>query len=188
MLDRREAAGAVAGAAFDAFALVDEVGLARFAGDAADRAGAAAGAASDALIGQDQIAHQRMADAGAAIAIADMLHILVVEMSQRGERGIGRRLAQPAEAGALDGMAQSLQQLQILHGTVAVGDAREDFQHAFGALAAGGAFPAGFILGEFQKEPRDVHHAVVLIEHDHPAGAHDDAGLYQRVVIDDGIE
>ena len=55
-------------------------------------------------------------------------------------------------------------------------DAVEDLEHALGALAAGRALAARFVLREVEEEPGDVDHAVVLVEDDHAAAAHDGAG------------
>ena len=46
----------------------------------------------------------------------DVLDVLVLEVLERAQHGIGRGLAQTAEAGGLDGIAEFDQQIEIVHG------------------------------------------------------------------------
>ena len=112
--DRTEVAGAEAGAALDAAALIDQVLLARLAGDTVHRTGAAASATAHALLGEDGIAHQRAADACTAIALLYVLNILIAEVAQGREHRVGRRLPQPAQAAALDGVRQLFQLVKVV--------------------------------------------------------------------------
>jgi hypothetical protein len=54
------------------------------------------------------------------------------------------------------------------------------------ADAAGGALAAGFVDAETEVELGDLDHGVVLVHHDHAAGAHDGAELLQ-VFVADGV-
>ena len=55
-------------------------------------------------------------------------------------------------------------------------------------FAAGRALAARLVLREGQVELGDVDHAVILVEDDHAAAAHDRAGLGQGVEIDGDVD
>jgi hypothetical protein len=76
-------------------------------------------------------------------------------------------LTQSAKRTFDDVGCQIIQALDIFHFAFAFGDAGQDFQHTAGSDAAKGTFPAGFILGEIQEEPRYIHHTGTFVHHHH---------------------
>jgi len=122
--------------------------------------------------------------AGGASLLMDVGLVLVPEVAQGGEHRVGRGLAQPAEAGGLDHPGEMLQLLQIVAFALAGAEPLQDVQHAAGADAAGGALAAGLVLRELQEIAGDIDHAVVFVQHDQTAAAHDRANPGQRVIVD----
>ncbi|MBA7678162.1 hypothetical protein ES703_86434 [subsurface metagenome] len=112
-----------------------------------------------------------------------MLLVLVTEVSQGGQYRVGGRLSQSAERPRLYLPRQPFQAVDILHCSFAHSKFGQNFQHLFGAQPAERALAAGLPLREFQEVAGNLHHAVVLVEHDHAAGAHHGAGLLQGVEI-----
>ena len=96
--------------------------------------------------------------------------------------------AQPAERRLLHQEPQPLQLGQVFQRALAGGDLFEDLQHPHAAFAAGRTLAARLVLREGHVELGDVDHAVVLVEDDHPAAAHDRAGLGQAVEIDGDVD
>ena len=60
----------------------------------------------------------------------------------------------------------------MFHGSPAFDDIRQKFQHPLGALAAGNALSAGFVLREVHKESGYFHHAALVV-HDHQSAGAD---------------
>ena len=118
----------------------------------------------------------------------DVVLELVVEMAQRGEQRIRRRLPQPAERGLADHPPEFVEVGQILLAPLALGDAGEDAQRLVQPDPAGRAFAAGFRAGELDEVAGDVDHAIVFVHHHHAARAHDGAELAERFVVDRGFE
>ena len=56
------------------------------------------------------------------------------------------------------------------------------------ALAAGGAFTAGFLLGEVHEEARDLDHAGIVTHDDKTAGADNGADLFGRFKVERQVE
>ena len=86
--------------------------------------------------------------------------------------GLRRALAQAAQGGISNRIRQLPESIQILHGALTGHDALQDLQHPLGALPAGNALAAAFILSEVHEEPGHLHHAGVLV-HDHQAAGAD---------------
>src|SRR4030042_2189930 len=112
--DGVEAAGRVAGAAFDALVLVDLVYLLALPGDGVGGAGLEAGRAARALVGQDIEADQLLTGLGRALALQDVGPVLLGEVFHGGEHRVGGGLPQAAESGVLDRGSQLLQGGQVL--------------------------------------------------------------------------
>ncbi len=75
-----------------------------------------------------------------------------------------------------------------LGGAVAFGDGVEDAERFVEAHAAWDALAAGLRVRELDEVAGDIDHAVVFVEHDHAAGAHDGADLRQGFVVDRSVE
>ena len=119
----------VAGTALDALRLVDDhrgqlVAGSDVVGTGDGLGGAVLGAlaATDALLGVDDILHEFLADAGAALLVHDVLHVLIPEVVEGRENGVGRGLAEAAEGAVLDDGGQVAQGIEVVHRAVAVGD------------------------------------------------------------------
>ena len=112
-----------------------------------------------------------------------MSDILVTEEFESRKNGVGSSLAEAAERILLDVVSQLLKSVDILEGTLAVGDLLKQLHHALGADTAGGALTAGFVDGEVQEELRDIDHAVVLVHDDEAARTHHAADGGEVIVI-----
>ncbi|MPM34779.1 hypothetical protein SDC9_81366 [bioreactor metagenome] len=109
--------------------------------------------------------------------------VFIPEIAQGGEYRIRCRLAQAAQRTHPDGVCQLFQQLDGLGGPAPFDDIVQQGQHLFGALPAGNAFAAGFILDKLHKKPCDFYHAGLLV-HDHQAaGTHHGAHFGQIRII-----
>ena len=131
---------------------------------------------------------QRRAHARAAVLVADVLDVFVAEVADGREHRVGRRLAQAAERGVLDHLAQVDQPLDVGLLAAAFADAVEDLQHPLRAHAAGHALAARLFLDEFEEEAGDVDHAAILVHDDQAAGAHDRAELGERLVVQRDVQ
>ncbi|OQC56119.1 MAG: hypothetical protein BWX54_01547 [Verrucomicrobia bacterium ADurb.Bin018] len=132
--------------------------------------------------------HQSRAHPRHAMLVADMLHIFLAEVPQRGEHRIWRGLPQPAQRGLLNEPPQLFEAIQIGQFALALANALQDFAHALGAHPAWRALAAGFLLHKFNKEPRHIHHAGVFIHDDQATRAHDGAQFLQAFVIQRHVE
>ena len=112
----------------------------------------------------------------------------MAEVAQGAEHRVGGRLAQAAEAGVLDHIAERLELMQVGPCPDALTDPLQEPVELDRAGAAGDALAAGFVHAEFHEEPGHVDHARVLVHDDHAAGAHDRPDLGQRLVIDGRVE
>ena len=128
------------------------------------------------------------ADAGFAVVVADVGLELVAEVADVAEHRVGRRLAEAAEGGVLDGLAEFDERLDVAFLALAVADAGDDLEHALGADAAGRALAAALLLGELQEEAGHVDHAAVLVHDDEAARAHDGAQFDDRLVVHRHVE
>src|SRR5271169_1130472 len=95
--DGIEPAGLEAQPALDAGVLVYDMSLLPLAVSGLGRTDARAQHAAGAGLGEHVVADERLAFLCGAALVPDMVVVLRAEVSQRGEHGIGRRLAQPAE-------------------------------------------------------------------------------------------
>ncbi len=133
-------------------------------------------------------AHQLLADEGIAPFVVDMPLVLLAEVAQRTEHGIGRGLSQAAHRRVRHHMGQFLEKVQVLQGRLALGDVIEDLVHALGALPARKALSAGLVLQEVHEVLGHVHHAGVFVHDDHAARSHDGACFHEAVVVDGQVE
>ena len=88
----------------------------------------------------------------------------------------------------MDGLCYFLEPVEILELTLTLGYSLKYAQHLGYALAAGGAFPAGFLLCEVHKEAGYLHHTGVVTHDDKSAGAYYCADLLERVEIERKVE
>ena len=78
-------------------------------GNCANRALARTSRTALTLFRIDDVAQQALADAGGALLVNDVSNILVPEVLQGGQDRVGSRLAEGAQRGALDMVAQLFQ-------------------------------------------------------------------------------
>jgi len=93
------------------------------------------------------------------VLVADVGFPLVTEVADHRQHRVGGRLAEAAERGLLDHLAELLEALDVALFTFAGADALDDLEHALGADPAGRALAAALFLGELEKEARHVDHA-----------------------------
>ena len=118
----------------------------------------------------------------------DVRLVFVSEVAQRGQYGVGARLAQAAQGGFLDDARELLERRDVLRLAPSLADLLEDLQQPARALAAGGALAAGLVLNEIHEEARHVHHAGVLVHDDRAARAHDGAHLGDGLVVHGDVQ
>src|SRR5271157_3460207 len=114
--------------------------------------------------------------------------VLIAEVADGSEHGIGSRLAQRAKRRLANHAAQLIQQAHLLAGSAPVGDRIEYAQCLVEAYSAWNALAAGLRVGEFDEVAGHIDHAVVFIHDHHAAGAHDGSDLRQALVINRSIE
>ena len=117
--------------------------------------------------GIDGVDPEGTALVGGTALVHDVGHVLVVEVVDGREHGVGGCLAETAESGILDDLAEVLEVVQILHRTLALGNLVENLLETLVADTAGSALSAGLVHGELEVELGHGHHAVVLV-HDEP--------------------
>jgi hypothetical protein len=122
------------------------------------------------------------------MVMPDVILELLAEVADVTEHRVGGRLAQPAERGVLDGLAQLQQLLDVAFPPFTVADAGDDLEHALGAHPAGSALAAALLLCELQEEAGHVDHAAVLVHDNEAAGAHDGAQLLYGLVVNGHVE
>ena len=120
--------------------------------------------------------------------VLDVRLELVAEVADHRQHRVGRRLAEAAQGGLLDLLAEVDEPLDVALFALAVADARDDLEHALGAHAARRALAAALILDEVEEVARHVDHAGVLVHDDEAARAHDGAQLLQVLVVDRHVE
>ena len=123
-------------------------GLLQLAGDSADGALLGTQRAADALVCIDGVGQQSGALLCGALLVVDMILILVTEVTDGGQNGVGSSLAQAAQSAVLNGNAQLFQQLDVAVLALAVDDALQDLTEALGADTAVDTLTAGFLGGE----------------------------------------
>ncbi len=118
----------------------------------------------------------------------DVLDVFVLEVAERAEHRVGRCLPKAAQAGLLDCAAEIHKQVQIVHGSGSIADARKQREHLRRSRAAGNALAAGLGHAELDEETRDVDHARRVVHDDHSARSHHRSHLDQRFVTDLQVE
>ena len=112
-----------------------------------------------------------------------MRHILIAEISQRGQDRVRSCLAEAAECVVFDIFCEMLQTVQILQFALTFSDAVQDLVHALCADTARCTLTTGFIDCELQEEFRNVDHAVVFVHDDQTAGTHHGTDGDQVVIV-----
>lgn len=92
--------------------------------------------------------------------------IFVAERLERTGNGVARRLTEAAERRLADGLGEVLEHVEVLKRALIFHDPRQNFEHAFGALAARHALAAAFALGEVHEEAGGLDHAGILVHDD----------------------
>ncbi len=77
--------------------------------------------------------------------------------------------------------------IQILHGTLSLGDFIEHLVQALGTNPAGCTFAAALVHGKFQEELCNIHHAVVFVHDNQSARAHHRADRNQIIIVNRDI-
>ena len=77
-----------------------------------------------------------------------MSFILVTEEFEGRQDWVWRSLSQCTQCRGADGLGQSFQIVDILHGAFAFGDPGQDLEHSLGTDTAWWALTAGFILSK----------------------------------------
>src|ERR1035437_8145705 len=166
-LDGVELAHLTAGVALDAAGEVDHVRLLALSADHACGALLGAEDAAGAGLGVDVVRDERLALAGRAALLVDVRLVLVAEVADGGEHGVGGGAAQRAQRAVGDVVGKLLEQLDVAPAAVAADDAVQRLEHTLGAEAAGDALTARLLLREVEEEAREVDHAGLVVDHDH---------------------
>ena len=132
------------------------------------RAVAFAFGTADTVIGDVQF-EEFAAGAGGAFFVPDVSNVLIFEVAQSGEDGIGSSLTETAEGVGLDEHAELFELLDIINFTLTLGDSVEDLVHSSGTDTAGSTLTAGLINSEVEEELSDINHTVVLVHNDKTA-------------------
>ena len=156
--------------------------------DGSDGAVAGASRTTFTLVSVDDILFEGLALSGRTFLFGHVSHVLIPEVVDGGQNGVRGGLTQTAEGGVFDDLAEVLQQGEVFHGAVTLGNAAKDFAQALVTDTARGALTAGFLHGEVEVELGDGDHAGGLVHDDHTAGAHHGAGSHEVVVVDRGVE
>ncbi len=180
--DSVDGAGGAAGIASGAFIEIDFVELIGSHFDGVRGALLGAPGAPDAVI-LDDVFDEGFALTGGAASL-EMFFILVSEISQGGEDGVGRGLSQSTDAAFFDLCGEFFEFFEISGAALSLAESFEDPEEDFGADSAEGALAAGFGLSELEEVSGDIDHAIGVVEDDHSAGAHDCAGLGEGFEID----
>src|SRR5512137_859324 len=106
--------------------------------------------------------------------VLDVVLELVAVLGEDAGGGIARRIAHAADGGAVVGLADADQLLDVAGAAVAVDDAVNDAVHPAHAFAAGRALAAGFVVIEAQQHLQQPDHAGAFADDHHAARA--DAG------------
>ena len=88
------------------------------------------------------VVEERLAHAGFALALVDVLEILVPEVLQRAEHRVGGCLTEGAERRIRDGLSENLECVEVRFAPFTGGDALEDRERLPQAFPAWRALPA----------------------------------------------
>ncbi len=98
--------------------------------------------------------------------IKNVIFILMAEITERAQNGIGSGLSQSAQRRVLNYFGHFFQKLDISFFSLTLGDIGQNVQHSLGTFTAGCTFTAGFILAEIHEETRHIYCALVFIHYD----------------------
>ena len=133
------------------------------------RASTHASLAPPACLGVDLEGQHLVACFGRAAPVMDVCLVLLAEESECAEDRIGCCLSQTTEAGILDTTCEVLKPLKIPSRSLSFHDAGQNHVHLFGAKPTRWALAARFLHTELHEEPRNIHHAGILIHDDESA-------------------
>ena len=126
--------------------------------------------------------------ADGAVVVYHVVKVLVPEVLERALDRLAGALAQAAQGRMGDGVRQLLQKVQVLQRALVGDDPVQDLQHPLGALPAGNALAAAFVLGEVHEEPGHFHHTGLVV-HDHKtAGANHGSHLLEGIEVQGQIQ
>ena len=140
------------------------------------------------MLGQDAEGPQSLAALGPAVLVAHVLFVFLAEIFDGGKHGVGGAVPQAAERTGHDHLAHLLEPLDVAFFPEAGRDLVQELVHLPGADAAGRALAAGLALGKGEEVLGHVHHAVVLVQDHHAAGAHDRAHAGQGIEVHRHVE
>jgi hypothetical protein len=103
----------------------------------------------------------------------DVCAVLVFEVAQGAQDGVGRGFPQATKAPAAHLVSEIFQFIEIRLPPPARTKPFQQIQHSAGANPTEGTLAAGLLLGELKKVARDVDHAGCVIENHQPTGPHD---------------
>jgi len=127
-------------------------------------------------------------DSGPAFFLPDVFLEFIAEVLEGAHHGLSGGLPEGAEGGVYQDAGQPLHQVQVRHGSAALGDAGHGLQDAGGAFPAGGALAAGLVAEEFSHGADKIHYADTLVHHQHGPGAHGAARLGHGAVVHRGVQ
>ena len=119
--------------------------LSDFAADTVNRTLAGAERTAAAVI-VDGVGNQFFTLTGTAFFIPNVFEIFVVEIMERRENRVRRRLSQTAESGPFHRFADFFQLIQILHRSATLGDFCQDVVEFTGSDTARRTFSARFFI------------------------------------------
>ena len=109
--------------------------------------------------------------------------VLLPEIAEGGENGIGSCPAQGTHASLPGPVGQVLQVLQVFFPSLPLANLLQDLQHPFGSYASETALSAGLTLGKGQKVLCNIDHAIAVIQHHQSTASHHGSNLGQGLKI-----
>ena len=149
--------------------------------------GAGAQSTSTALIRINVVGEKGFTYACRTPFFFDVSFILIAEIAQGRKHRVGGSLSQATGRVFFYIIAELFQFIQILHGSLALGNLGQDLKNTFGTDTAGSTFAAGFFYGKLQEELGDINHTVCFIHNNQSAGAHHGADGNQVVIVNGNI-
>ena len=138
--DSLEFACFIAGTAFGAFTLIDEMGRLLFTGNGLNRTLEGAEPATITVVRINLVVEKRFTDAGSAFLIVDMFFIFGPEIVQRRLYRIRSRLAQAAKRSFMNTLTDFLENLQIHRPALTSANIGQYVQHLHCSKPAGHTF------------------------------------------------
>ncbi len=123
-----------------------------------------------------------------AVLVQNVSLELIAKVTQGRLDWTGCELAQRAQRVVLHATCQLLNEGDVLHGALALGDAGQHLQQSPAADSTRHTLAAGFGRGELEEELGKLDHAGIFVHHNHAAGAHHRADFLQRVEINGRVQ